>query len=195
MAILAYFPDFMTWKPFNTEFSLASQGARQNQVWDMLSKRPFDDDDRLQGSSRSQREYTQNSTWMWSLSPSLRFQSSSSEDGANVLGPPAKSWCLGLLFTQFQSQTGLKESGVHLSLFKMRTCLPNTMWSPQTPHTTIPPTWEASASASASFWRRFCSVVRVSLWVHSSLSMLSSVPHDLLPPAVVAECQWRHLTP
>lgn len=69
-------------------------------------------------------------------------------------------------------------------LFKMRTCPPNTTWSPQISHTTIPPTWEPSDSASS--WRWFCSVVRVPLRVYSSLSTLSSMPHDLPPPAAVA---------
>lgn len=47
----------MAWKPFNTEFPLESQGAQQDQFWDMLSKKTSYDDDRLQGSSKTQREY------------------------------------------------------------------------------------------------------------------------------------------
>lgn len=105
----------------------------------MLSKRTSYDD-RLQGSSRTQREYTPPELEMNVVSlPISQNPNGPSEDGANILGPSAKSWCLGLLFTQFQSQTGLKEYGANLSLFKLRTCLPKTTWNPQASHITIPP--------------------------------------------------------
>lgn len=60
--------------------------------------------------------------------------------GASFLGLPAKPWCLGLLFSKFQSRLRLAEFGAGLSVFEMRICSLTTTWNSETPQTTIPRT-------------------------------------------------------